>query len=244
MNKAAKYGLVVVGFLLLLLAGIISINIMATMPNTGPAQSTISEHDTQNEDIIPSETTSYPDKEEVLSNKTTIAVSATLAYLNMTQLNELSELIITGSVKEILPSKWNTPDGKRRVDAIEDIPENDEMYTDIIIKVDQCLKGSLEDQEIIVRNMGGEDDIVRIVWEDEPSFKENEKVLLYLREDTYPGTKDIDPKCYVVSGSSLGKFTLTDDGLAMRECEYVNQTELLDSIKKGYEPTIKSIEEI
>ena len=244
MNKILKYGLVVVGILLLFVVGILSFYTIAPMPNTGPAQGTISEKDIQKDEIIPNEATSSHDEEEALTNKTTIAISASLVYLNFTQLNQQSELIINGTIKEILPSKWNTPDGKRRVNAIEDIPENDTMYTDIIIRVDQCLKGSLEDQEIRVRNMGGEDDIVRIDWEDEPSFRENEKVLLYLCEDTYPVTKDIGPKHYVVTGFSLGKFTLTDDGLAIREYEYVNRTELLDSIKKEYEPTIKGIEEM
>jgi len=244
MNKILKYGLVVVVILLLFVVGVISFYTIAPIPNTGPAQGTISENDIKNDEIISSEVTSYHDEEEIPSNKTTIAISASLAYLNFTELNQQSELIITGTVKEILPSKWNTHDGKRRVDVIEDIPENDTMYTDIIIMVDQCLKGSLEDQEIRVRTMGGEDDIVIIEWEDEPSFKDNEKVLLYLCEDTYPVTKDIDPKHYVITGSFLGKFTLTDDGLAIREYKYVNQTELLDSIKKEYEPTIKGIEEM
>ncbi|WP_321416915.1 hypothetical protein [uncultured Methanomethylovorans sp.] len=244
MNKILKYGLVVVGILLLFVVGTLSFYTIAPIPNTGPAQGTISENDIKNDEIIPSEATSSHDEEEALSNKTTITISASLVYLNFTQLNQQSELIINGTVKEILPSKWNTPDGKRRGNAIEDIPENDTMYTDIIIKVDQCLKGSLEDQEIRVRTMGGKDEIVRIDYEDEPSFKENEQVLLYLHNDTNPGLENIDSNYYYITGAMLGKFTLTDDRLAIREYEYVNQTELLDSINKGYEPTIKGIEEM
>lgn len=244
MNKILKYGLVVVGILLLFVVSTLSFYTIAPMPSTGPAQGTISENDIWNDEIIPSEATSSHDEEETLTDKTTIAISGTLPDLNMTQLNDLSEFIIIGNVKEILPSKWNTPDGKRRADAIEDIPDNDTMYTDIIIKVDQCLKGSLEDQEIRVRTMGGEDEIVRIDYEDEPSFRENEQVLLYLHNDTNPGLENIDSKYYYITGAMLGKFTLTDDGLAIRKYQYVNQTELLDSIKKGYEPSIKSIEEM
>lgn len=181
---------------------------------------------------------------EIQSPKTVISISGLLPYLYFTQLNEQSELIVTGTVEEILPAKWNTPDGRRRSDTIADIAENDTMYTDIIIKVDQYLKGSLDDQEIRVRTIGGEDDIVVIVFEDEPSFKENERVLLYLRNDTYPIFKDIGPEHYVITGDMLGKFTLTEDGMAVRPYEYVNQTELLDSIEKGYEPVIKTEEEM
>lgn len=91
-----------------------------------------------------------------------------------------------------------------------------------------------------MRTLGGEDDIAAIVVEDAPSFKENARVLLYLRNGTYTGFKDIGPEHYVITGAMLGKFTLTDDGMAVRPYEYVNQTELLDSIEKGYEPGIKT----
>lgn len=113
MNKILKYGLVVVGILLLFVVGILSFYTIAPMPETGPAQGTISEKDIRNNEIILSEATSSHDEEEALTNKTTIAISASLVYLNFTQLNQQSELIITGTVKEILPSKWNTPDGKK-----------------------------------------------------------------------------------------------------------------------------------
>lgn len=182
--------------------------------------------------------------EEIQSAKAVISISGLLEYLNFTQLSERSELIVTGTVEEVLPAKWNTPDGRRRGDTIYDIAENDTMYTDIIIKVDQYLKGSLDDQDIRVRTLGGEDDIVAIVFEDEPFFKENERVLLYLRNNTYPAFTDIGPEHYVITGVMLGKFTLTDDGMAVRPYEYVNQTELLDSIEKGYEPVVKTEEDM
>lgn len=182
--------------------------------------------------------------EEVHSPRIIIPISGTLAYLNFTELNQRSELIVVGTVKNILPSKWNTPDGKRQNDSIDNIGGNATMYTDIIITVDKYLKNPLNQKEVRVRIEGGEDEVVGIVVDYEPSFKKDEKVLLYLREDTYPLFKKIGPKHYLVSGYYLGKFTLTDDGLAVRLDEQVNQTELLDSIEKGYEPSIKSIEEV
>jgi len=47
MNKILKYGLVVAGFLILFVVGVISFFTIAPMPNTGPAQDTISEKDIQ-----------------------------------------------------------------------------------------------------------------------------------------------------------------------------------------------------
>jgi hypothetical protein len=44
----------------------------------------------------------------IQSSKPVISTSGLLPDLNFTQLNELSELIITGTVEEILPAKWNT----------------------------------------------------------------------------------------------------------------------------------------
>lgn len=175
--------------------------------------------------------------------KIIISGSATLPDLNFTQLNQGSKLIVIGTVKEILPAKWNTPDGKRRGDTIETLGSDDTMYTDIIVSVDKYLKSPLDQKEVRVRIQGGEDEVAAVVVDTEPSFKESEKVLLYLREDTSPLFKNYGPENYLVSGHYLGKFTLTDDGLAVRPYEYLDQKELLDAIERGYEPEIKSFEE-
>ena len=66
--------------------------------------------------------------------------------------------------------------------------------------------------------------------EDEPSFKTGEKVLLYLTEDTSPGTKDTGPEHFKVTGYMQGKFTLTDDGRAIGWNQNISQEELLNTI--------------
>jgi hypothetical protein len=242
-NRTTKYGLLSVGLLSVLIVGIVLSGYPTQHLQNGSLEKNVQQVSVQ---VSDDNLTQHVEgnTEEVHSPKIIIPISGTLAYLNFTELNQRSELIVVGTVKKILPSKWNTPDGKRENDSIDNIGENATMYTDIIITADRYLKNPLNQKEVRVRIEGGEDEVVGMVVDYEPSFKEGEKVLLYLREDTYPLFKEIGPKHYLVSGYNLGKFTLTDDGLAVRLDEQVNQTELLDSIEKGYEPSIKSIEEV
>lgn len=148
-----------------------------------------------------------------------IPIGGEIPALSLNELADQSEVIAIGTVKEISPSTWNTPDGKRRGKTIKDIGELDTMYTDVSIGVEKYLKGSLNKDEVIVRIEGGEDNYTTVTIDYEPSFKEGEKVLVYLRNDTSPFTKDVGQRHYVVTGYSQGKFSLTDDGIAVRPYE-------------------------
>lgn len=176
-----------------------------------------------------------------------------LVGLNHTELSNYSNIIVIGTVKEILPSKWNTINGKR--------PNNTDsfspfclIYTDIVISVDKYLKNSLLSKEVTVRVEGGKvgNDILTV--EPVPSFKIGEKVLLYLVKDDSPGTKDIGPEHFTVTGAIQGKFTLTDDGNAIRPDENTTLDELLstinqttnrtnDTVKPGNARTVSNQEE-
>lgn len=242
-NRTTKYGLLSIGLLSVLIVGIVLSGYSTQHLQNGSSEKNVQQVSVQvSDDNL--EQHVEGNTEEVTSPRIIIPISGTLAYLNFTELNQRSESIVIGTVKEILPSKWNTPDGKRRGDTIENLGEYDAMYTDVIISVDKYLKNPLEQKEIRVRIQGGEDEVVKMVSDSEPSFKEGEKVLLYVSKDVSTIFKDFSPEHYLVIGSSLGKFTLTDDGMAVREYEYVDQTELLDAIEKGYEPEIKSFEEV
>ncbi|KGK98473.1 hypothetical protein LI82_12310 [Methanococcoides methylutens] len=158
----------------------------------------------------------------------TIESSGLQEEISYEEMAERSNLIIIGTVKEIEPSKWNTPDGKRPGELIEDFKSSDEIYTDVIVTVDDTLKNSHNSKEIVVRLRGGTVGEDTMIIEDIPSFKSGEKVLLYLIEDTYPHTKAIGPEHYVVIG--YGKFTLTDDGKAIGVRKSVDLEELLSTI--------------
>jgi hypothetical protein len=154
-----------------------------------------------------------------------------LVALNHTKLSNCSYSIVIGTVKEILPSRWNTIDGKR--------PDNTDsfspfcfIYTDTVISVDKYLKNPLSSEEVIVRVEGGTVGNDALTVNPVPSFKTGERVLLYLIKDDSPGTKDIDPEHFIVTGALQGKFTLTDDGKAVRPGENTTLDELLSTINQ------------
>jgi hypothetical protein len=160
----------------------------------------------------------------------TIEVSGCLPYMSHEDLSNESDVILMGNIKEILPSKWNTPDGERPTDVIEDLDHNDLIYTDIVVNVDQYLKNPFSEKEVIVRTIGGNDGYICMSVNYEPSFKTDEKVLLYLRDDTYAATHDVGFEHFVVTGGMQGKFTLNDDGKAIGWSETVSLEELLETI--------------
>lgn len=157
--------------------------------------------------------------------------SASLVSLNSEELSNNSYTILIGTVKEIKPSKWNSVDGKKP-NGIDSFSLEHLIYTDIIISVDKYLKNPLPSKEVTVRVDGGTvgNDTYEAMYE--PSFKANEKVLLYLVEDVTNRTKDISPEHFKVTGYMQGKFTLTDNGKAIRPGENFSQNELLSKIKE------------
>jgi hypothetical protein len=159
-----------------------------------------------------------------------ITISSLVVACTHEDLNNYSDTIVTGTVKQILPSKWNTLDGKRPSKDNVKVDQSSFIYTDIVLSVDKYLKKpseSKESKEIIVRIVGGTIGADRVISEDEPSFKTGEKVLLYLTKDTI----NVDSEHYLVTGSDQGKFILTDDGKAVRPDETVSQEELLSTIE-------------
>jgi hypothetical protein len=152
---------------------------------------------------------------------------------NHEELRDYSDTIVIGTVKEILPPKWNTIDGKQpnkpttKLDYPYDI-----IYTDIVISVDEYFKNSSSSKEVIVRITGGTVRDVSMSTDADPSFKIGEKVLLYLSKDESPSTKDIGSKHFIVTDFYRGKYTLTDDGKAVMPDENTTLDELLSTINQ------------
>ena len=67
--------------------------------------------------------------------------------------------------------------------------------------------------------------------EDQPDFKPDEKVLLYLSEDTYPALNNLGPDHFIVTGLFQGKFSLTDGGNAVGWNKAISLEELLSTIE-------------
>ena len=162
-------------------------------------------------------------------DKVTLTVSGCLEYVSPEEMSSMSDVIVIGSVKEVLPSEWNTRDGQMPNNDIYELEWYD-IYTDVVITVDEYLKTPLSEKEVIVRTLGGEKDVISIVVEDEASFNPGEKVFLYLKNDTWPNTMSNGPEHFVVTGVSQGKFTLTDDGIAIHFGESFTLDELLETV--------------
>jgi len=160
------------------------------------------------------------------------SISGSLVALNHTELNDLSDTIVMGTVKETLPSKWNTADGKRPSTTDKAFSPSCLIYTDVVITIDEYRKNPLPSKEVTVRLWGGAVGNDTLTVENEPSFETGEKVLLYLMKDSSPSTKDIGPEHFRVTGALQGKYTLTDDGKATRPDESITLGELLNTIKE------------
>ncbi len=158
----------------------------------------------------------------------TISVSGSLVALNHEELISNSDTIVIGTVKEILPSKYGD-----RFSKDTDFGPDHVIYTDIIISVDEYLKNPLSSNEVRVRVAGGTIGNDTLIMEEEASFKTGEKVLLYLTKDTSHATQDIGPEHFVVTGCLQGKYTLTDDGKAIRPDENMTLEELLNTISQA-----------
>jgi len=129
--------------------------------------------------------------------------------LNNSYLAQNSDVIVIGEVKEILPSRWTTEDGKKPINFYDE-----RIYTDVIIEVNEYLKNPQPTEEITVRTMGGKIGYDRIISEDEAEFEPDEKVLLFLTTHD-PYTENIGSEHFRVRGRMYGKFTI-EDGQAIR----------------------------
>jgi len=152
------------------------------------------------------------------------SASWTTAVFNNSHLANRSDSIIIGHVIEILPSRWNTPDGEKSIlnDKISATKEEfykqrraKKIYTDVIIKVDRIIKNKSTPAIITVRTIGGEVGEYRMDIEDEAMFKVGENVLLFLtKEDT--DTDNSAGNHYRVYDMKYGKFSITTDNQAVR----------------------------
>jgi len=132
---------------------------------------------------------------------------------NTSSLAQQSDLVVTGEVSDI----------KTR------FSEGNEIVRDVEIKIEEVLKGE-EKNSLEVRAKGGKIGDYKSVSSTAPSFRQNEKVLLFLA--------DMD-RGYVVKGGEYGKLNI-ENGIIEREDipekydQRLNLTELTDEIRSKY----------
>jgi hypothetical protein len=123
-----------------------------------------------------------------------------------------ASLVIIGTVKQVLPARWTTPDGRRPANPY-DRSDPQLIYTPVLIEVEQYLKGGQSQREVLIFGSGG------VVGEDSfedrggglITFQEGERVLLFLDERVRNGV--------TLNGAPLWRqvsthYRLTPDGQA------------------------------
>ena len=143
------------------------------------------------------------------TDKQVISITGGLPMRDINTVILQSELIITGEVEEIKPSRWTDPERARGI-----------LQTDIVIKVNEVLFGDDLSSEVTVRIDKGEDESTIFVDEWTPDFTVGENVLLFLMRDSSAMATDED--YYVLSAIEQAKYLIYDNGTAV--CEFENKT--------------------
>jgi hypothetical protein len=104
-------------------------------------------------------------------------------------LSEGADMIVTGKVVD-QKSEWSSDKSK--------------IYTNVTIRVDEFLKGSNNQNRIVIKNLGGEVGNVGETYSHVPTFQDDEEVLLFVKKSTK------DESLRVFEGDE-GKLTLYKD---------------------------------
>ena len=104
-------------------------------------------------------------------------------------LSEGADMIVTGKVVG-QKSEWSSDKSK--------------IYTNVTIQVDEFLKGSNNQNRIVIKNLGGEVGNVGETYSHVPTFQDDEDVLLFVKKSTK------DESLRVFEGDE-GKLTLYKD---------------------------------
>lgn len=158
---------------------------------------------------IPSKDDTSKDNGKVVSSST----GSLLEKYDINKLISMSDNIIIGEVNTILPSRWNSPDGKRPININDGKPYV--IYTDNNIKIEESLKGSLETPTILVRTLGGRVENDGQSVEDQPSYSTGEKVLIFLKKDNNFKTKDFGDEHFVTVGQMQGKIPIVQNNVVI-----------------------------
>lgn len=113
-----------------------------------------------------------------------------------TELNNLADVIVRGTVKGKLPSKWSINGGKK-------------LQTDIKLEISETFKGEPYSNNILVRVDEGQDGDTVIDKEEYPDFKEGEEVILFLSKDVSDQANP-NENYYILTGMSQGKYYVSD----------------------------------
>lgn len=138
----------------------------------------------------------------------TFTSSGSYRLLTIDDLINEAELIVIGEVKTTLPSRWMSPNGKELKNATpQEIFEAEGLFTDSLFSIDQILKGNSEEPVIRIRSFVGETNQVHWVDDTQPSYKQNQIFLLFLKNDNGPSA-NIAPGYYKSVNAIQGVYEI------------------------------------
>ena len=168
------------------------------------------------------------------AKKEEIVVDGIIPLISESELILRSDLIIEGTVSEIMDSKWSNPNNEKGENF------RNVLQTDIVVNIDNYLFGERDDNQAIVRIDKGEDENTIVSSDGYPDFEVNEKVLLFLSRDDSDIATDED--YYVLTGMRQGKYDLSESEnsrssntintyISSMEVDNERDTEVIDELK-------------
>lgn len=169
-------------------------------------------------------------------------ISSTMLDISLEQLSERADYAIVGKVVKVTPVIYEDPDRKQKKADIENLQftaggntlvvMEQEILSDVKIKVREDLFGKYTDNFITVRVPGGEIPTLKTIHERSPTFDKNERVVVFVGKGQ---SYNISDAHYTVLGLDQGTIKLGDKV----KSKFATTDSSEDSIKKK----IKSIKD-
>ena len=147
-------------------------------------------------------------------------VSAAIYEHTLNELTQKAEYAIVGTVKETTSIRVDMPKES----------DEDRVYTDIIINVEEDLLGNYNGSQISVRILGGETETMIMTTDFAPNFVEGNRVIVLISDIsdgyTYKGH-------HFVIGQKQGVFDLSVSNVATNQYsgDTIQKNELVSKIK-------------
>ncbi|MBA3530703.1 MAG: hypothetical protein H0T73_02120 [Ardenticatenales bacterium] len=93
-----------------------------------------------------------------------------------------ADVIVRGTVRKVLPSRWTTPGGVRPSNPFE--TPNETIFTPVLIEVEEYLKGKQPQLQLLIFVVGGiaGQDAVEVDYGDPSPFREGQQLVLFLSD--------------------------------------------------------------
>jgi hypothetical protein len=141
-----------------------------------------------------------------------------------------STMFIIGTVKQVLPDRWDSPNGGRPADACSmSTPHN--IFRPVLVEVEQYVKGEQPHRIVQVYAFGGTvgKDTTTYRSSSLYTFREGERVMLFL-VDTERPLRSLNGRPLM---EIAGHYTFTADGMVRDDYRTLPLQQLLDEVAEA-----------